>query len=427
MHREGKNAILYSYFRRCIVSSSLRALCPARWSQFTLPPPLSAEKLSLVRANAINISTHSWEIGTLAEALTEFEWPWLGVFAPGSIPPPSGLEDDQAMDVLRIAEKVVAQKPANFLPLIDGDGAVGDPASELLHSPPSLTVADASHAPAPAHTHAGIGASVLLRNWTLDDNDQSECFATAAAQQLEYLLHVAPRAPNGAISHRENQVQLWSDFIYMAPPFIAYYGALQGGSAGHRLLRKAYAQVRSYREVLFDEDVGLWRHIALGNGTDPTHWGTGNAWAAAGALRVLATIQQSCAADSMISEQDDLVQWVQDTLDGVWQFQQANGTLLNYIDQPDSFADTSSTALLAASTFRFASMTGDNTHIPAAIRALELIRCSIDDQGWLNGTVDPLKFSAPSPPGRHSPEGQSFVLLLEAAVSAWCSSESAER
>jgi hypothetical protein len=105
-------------------------------------------------------------------------------------------------------------------------------------------------------------------------------------------------------------------------------------------------------------------------------------------------------------------------------FQQTNGTLLNYIDQPDSFADTSSTALLAASTFRYASMTGDNTHIPAAIRALELIRCSINDQGWLNGTVDPLKFSSPSPPGEHSPEGQSFVLLLEAAVLAWCSSES---
>ena len=29
-----------------------------RWSHFMLPPPLSAEKLSLVRANAINISTH---------------------------------------------------------------------------------------------------------------------------------------------------------------------------------------------------------------------------------------------------------------------------------------------------------------------------------------------------------------------------------
>jgi rhamnogalacturonyl hydrolase YesR len=99
--------------------------------------------------------------------------------------------------------------------------------------------------------------------------------------------------------------------------------------------------------------------------------------------------------------------------------QKASGTLLNYLDQPGSFADSSSTALLAASTFRFASMTGNEKHIPAATRALQLIRNSVDSQGWLHNTVNPETFSSPSPPGQHSPEGQSFVLLLEAAVAAW--------
>jgi hypothetical protein len=89
---------------------------------------------------------------------------------------------------------------------------------------------------------------------------------------------------------------------------------------GHALLRTAHEQVRLYREVLFDADVGLWRHIALGNGTDPTHWATGNAWAAAGALRVWATIEQSCVAD-MTLQQGHLIEWVRETLDGVWQFQ----------------------------------------------------------------------------------------------------------
>ena len=92
---------------------------------------------------------------------------------------------------------------------------------------------------------------------------------------------------------------------------------------------------------------------------------------------------------------------------------------MNYIDQPDSFGDMSSTTLLAASTFRFACITGDTTHIPAAIAALLLVRESVDSQGWLQNTVDPLSFSTPSPPGVHSPEGQSFVLLLQAAASEW--------
>jgi hypothetical protein len=47
----------------------------------------------------------SWEIGTLAEALTELEWPSLAVFAPQSIPPPTHLAGDEAADVLSIAEK----------------------------------------------------------------------------------------------------------------------------------------------------------------------------------------------------------------------------------------------------------------------------------------------------------------------------------
>ena len=170
------------------------------------------------------------------------------------------------------------------------------------------------------HTHTGLGVCVLLRNWTLPQNENAP-YATAASEQLDYLLNVAPRAPNGAISHRESQVQLWADFIYMAPPFIAYYGALEAGYEGQQLLQVAYDQVRLYREVLYDPSVMLWRHIALGNGTDPTHWGTGNAWVAAGTLRVLATIQRSSAAEVMISQQGDLVNWVDEILDGAWGFQ----------------------------------------------------------------------------------------------------------
>jgi hypothetical protein len=79
----------------------------------------------------------------------------------------------------------------------------------------------------------------------------------------------------------------------------------------------------------------------------------------------------------------------------------------------------SSTTLLAASTFRFACITGDAAHIPMAIAAFQLVRESIDGQGWLKNTVDPLSFSTPSRPGAHSPEGQSFVLLLQAAAAEW--------
>ena len=88
---------------------------------------------------------------------------------------------------------------------------------------------------------------------------------------------------------------------------------------------------------------------------------------------------------------------------------------MNVIDDETTFADSSSTALLAAVTFRYAVLTGDLTLIPAASRALKVIRESVDEDGWLHQTVDPETFDTPSQPGQFSPEGQAFVLLLHSA------------
>ena len=60
----------------------------------------------------------------------------------------------------------------------------------------------------------------------------------------------------------------------MAPPFIAYYGALQGGAEGLTLLKKAYKQCKLYRQYLRD-DSGLFKHVVLGSWSDDNHWGTG--------------------------------------------------------------------------------------------------------------------------------------------------------
>ena len=43
----------------------------------------------------------------------------------------------------------------------------------------------------------------------------------------------------------------------MVPPFIAYFGAVQGGGGGLALLQIAYDQIRLYRNALFDSSVSL--------------------------------------------------------------------------------------------------------------------------------------------------------------------------
>lgn len=116
-----------------------------------------------------------------------------------------------------------------------------------------------------------------------------------------------------------------ADFVYMAPPFIAYYGALQGGDTAWWLLQLAYDQCRLYRNYLRDEP-GLWRHIVLGDESsqDASHWGTGNAWAAAGMMRVLQTIRHSSLAASFEHQQSDLTSWITEVVNATWQHQVRN-------------------------------------------------------------------------------------------------------
>lgn len=126
----------------------------------------------------------------------------------------------------------------------------------------------------------------------------------------------------------------------MAPPFIAYYGILQGGSQETALLQQAYDQCRLYRSYLRD-DSGLWKHIVLGDtaSQDFRHWGTGvpmnviasdafrsnapigNAWAAAGMMRVLQTIRHSSQAHRFVSQQVDLTSWISEIISATWPHQ----------------------------------------------------------------------------------------------------------
>lgn len=91
----------------------------------------------------------------------------------------------------------------------------------------------------------------------------------------------------------------------MVPPFLAYYGAITNNAT---LIQAAYDQIRLYRNYL-RSDSGLWRHIALGQGADPGYWATGNGWAAAGILRVYATIMNGGFGSQFSSQSTDLASW----------------------------------------------------------------------------------------------------------------------
>lgn len=192
----------------------------------------------------------------------------------------------------------------------------------------------------------------------------NKAFAAAARRQSDFILHKAPRYENGAISHRENEAELWADFVYMAPPFLAYQAV---ASHNETLLREAAHQCLLQQEILRPQRSharipGLWRHIiGPDDDQDLGLWATGNGWAAAGMTRVLATLQMWGPSKSWTSEQDSLKTSIIDILNGAARGARKGGLLCNYLDDHTWFADTASTAIIASVAYRMAVLAPDVT------------------------------------------------------------------
>jgi hypothetical protein len=112
--------------------------------------------------------------------------------------------------------------------------------------------------------------------------------------------------------------------------------------------------------------------------------------------------------------------------------QTSDGALRNVIDDPNSFPDTASTALMGSVAFRMLALLNTTSRsspsdIPGrmlnfANGTLSLVHNNLSPDGWVLNTVNPYTFNVPSGPDEHSPESQAFVLLLQAAWNDWISS-----
>ncbi|KAI0075033.1 hypothetical protein K474DRAFT_1685519 [Panus rudis PR-1116 ss-1] len=367
---------------------------------------LTDDQITQVKARLAEGAKQSWELGTRAEALIEYDTPPYSVLNDTSLPPPLSSPPGSLDEVFDIVKSIVANRSKSNgniqgpQPLMQ-DGAAADPASN--------------------------GVAVLLANWTGRSSADGLDYAGAARDQLDFLLTQVPKTSDGAISHRVSQVQLWSDFVYMVPPFLAYYGVL---SDNQTLVREAYNQIKLYRQYLRDENAGgLWKHVLLGSsGNDEGHWSTGNAWAAAGMLRVLGTIRHSPFPKNFKNEQKDLRNWVSEITDAMYPHLQSSGLFRNYADDDSSFEDASSTALLTSAVYRHALLSNVHKHLPDAERSRKALSSPSDSNNgnsslahfdsnmWLTPVVNPHSYGRQ---GAQSPEGQAFVVEMQAAWRDW--------
>lgn len=133
---------------------------------------------------------------------------------------------------------------------------------------------------------------------------------------------------------------LRADFIYMAPPFLAYYAADTNNAT---LLHESVQQCGHYRQVLQAKSTasydGVWEHIIGPQHLDQGLWSTGNGWAAGGMARVLATVMKAPVAKNAVWRREavqDLTQWIKEIVDGAMGAPRDGGLLRNYLNDVET-------------------------------------------------------------------------------------------
>jgi hypothetical protein len=339
--------------------------------------------------HAEELATHDWEIGTAGEALLELLSPKKAVF--GSNPFPRGkipsnifTMDDALVYVFHNVR--IWDGPT----IVYNNYSVSDPAS------------------------LGVSAVMIGQHWY--------GWLQAAGKQKDDLLNEAPRYGNGAISHRVEVAELWSDAMFMFPPFLAYYGV---ATKEVDLLKKAVEQIELYRDVLMIQEgqrKGLWRHIVgPSEKADDGAWSTGNGWVVYGMARVRATISGwPTSKEAMQVEIAALDRYMQETIDAVIATDDSpSGLLRNYLGDKSWFAETAGTSLITAAAYRLGMFMPPTAERDRILRWADKKRRAVFQHVDLDGVARPavhsLKHDQREPFSGINPEGQSFLLMLGAA------------
>ena len=383
-------------------------------------------RLRVLISPLLSAQRASWEQGVAAHALLECHQFWERA---RPLPPPPF---DFSVFLHAFAyEAVVRQAPDGRLGvLLNGDGSTdpgaGDPASmgEALY----FVLAGRGHAP-------GMTDDV---------------FSGAVDKQFRYILVVCPRASNGLLSHRIDRKEIWSDTVYMIPPFLVA-AALSHLSDYSRysmrpdeLLQYGLRQIVLAAEVL-QAPTGEWSHmydLDAGKFKREAWWGVGNGWVCCGIVRILWMLARASedhvGLPDILTSQTELANLVGQcnsillsTLGACLRHMRPDGLFHDVIDDPATFVETNLSQMLAFTIFRLALLSKQTSplteYIPTVpqrdleewLPKAETMRAAAvaktDNWGFVRDVCGSPRFDKPGT----ATEGQAWAIMMEVARAEW--------
>jgi len=186
-----------------------------------------------------------------------------------------------------------------------------------------------------AHVNDGLlGYAALV---TYQTSGQPEHLAFAQ-QVADYLMNTAPRTADGTLTHDENRV--WVDTLLGAVPFLMKMSRVTGSDV---YAQEAISQMIRHADHLQNPANGLYYHAWDESGSNLAggiHWGRGNGWA------LLANVEALSAITTTHPLRSTVLDIVQRQAAGLVPLQDASGLWHTVLTRPDSYLETSASALI---------------------------------------------------------------------------------
>ncbi|WP_163175208.1 glycoside hydrolase family 88 protein [Bacteroides sp. 51] len=226
---------------------------------------------------------------------------------------------------------------------------------------------------------------------------KEEKYKAAADRLYDYCKNQAPRDQSGTLYHLNDSKQLWSDSIYMVPPFLAAYKDYD----------ECMKQCRGYRARLWQPEKKLYSHRWSDDENSlitERCWGGGNGWAAASFAIIYELLPKE-----LQEYREEVSSYLVELLEGLLNNMRSDGLFHDVVDNPQTYIETNLSQMASFAIYKAVRNKAiDPGYLKIARKMQKGALSKVDQFGYVQGAAGSPMFNAPGV----SSEAQAFLLMM---------------
>jgi unsaturated rhamnogalacturonyl hydrolase len=199
---------------------------------------------------------------------------------------------------------------------------------------------------------------------------------------INFVANKEYRLKDGTLArNRPQKNTLWLDDLYMGVPALAQMGKLTGNN---KYFDDAVKQIKQFSQRMFNKEKGVYMHGWVESMT--THpefrWARANGWALMAKVELLDVLPLNHPGRAFVIDQ------LKAHAKGLASYQSGSGFWHQLLDRPDSYLETSATAIYVYCIARACNKgwLDPMTYAPMALLAWNAVSTKVNDKGQVEGT-----------------------------------------